>query len=58
MTMKFEIPFPISLTDEQFARIKDDIHKRTKALNQITKTTYELDTYTISILVVLKEVSK
>lgn len=56
MTMKFEIPFLVNLTEEQEVEIDDDIIERIQKLNKATRRTFGLVDYTISILVVVKEV--
>lgn len=54
MTVKFEIPIPINLTDEQITEIEEDINKRIHTLNQETKKIFELNSYSINIIVVLR----
>lgn len=60
MTIKFEIPFPLhlSLTSNQIREIEDDIDKRIQGLTEQTGLLFELDDFSVKIIVKIKEVQK
>lgn len=58
MTIKFEIPFPVNLTDEQITDMEEDINKRIQIFNRERRQSFELDNYLITLLVELREVGK
>ena len=58
MTLKFEIPFPVNLTDEQITLMKNDINTRLQSMNQKLETQYELEYYRVSLIVGVREASE
>jgi len=60
MPIRFQIPFSLNLEDNQIDRIERDIDKKIQKINNnyYDKTVYELDTYSIEVVVTLRERSK